>query len=80
MTKGQNHDRRTDKTVKYWDGDGKALKNLGRFEEIAMETRLSHDIHGSLQAIGPEKYPFGKRVTARRSDHWVETRRNFPLA
>ena len=32
-----------DKTVKYWDGDGKALKTLGRFEEIAMETRLSHD-------------------------------------
>ena len=37
-------------------------------------------VHGSLQAIGPEKYPSGKRVTARRSDHWVETRRNFPLA
>ena len=32
-----------DKTVKYWDGDGKALKTLGRFSEIAMETRLSHD-------------------------------------
>ena len=32
-----------DKTVKYWDGDGKALKTLGSFPEIAMETRLSHD-------------------------------------
>jgi WD40 repeat protein len=32
-----------DKTVKYWDGDGKALKTLGLFSEIAMETRLSHD-------------------------------------
>jgi len=32
-----------DKTVKYWDGDGKALKTLGSFTEIAMETRLSHD-------------------------------------
>jgi hypothetical protein len=32
-----------DKTAKYWDGDGKALKSLTGFTDIVMESRLSHD-------------------------------------
>lgn len=32
-----------DKTVKYWDGDGKALQTLSGFSDIVMESRLSHD-------------------------------------
>ena len=33
-------------------------------------------VHGSLQAIGPGKYPFDDEA-ARRSDHWVETAATF---
>ena len=42
-TKGKIVTAGRDKTVKYWDGEGKALKTLGTFPDIAMEARLSHD-------------------------------------
>ncbi len=32
-----------DKTVKFWDGNGKALRTISGFADIVMETRLSHD-------------------------------------
>ena len=32
-----------DKTVKFWDGNGKALRTITGFADIVMETRLSHD-------------------------------------
>ncbi|MBN37239.1 MAG: hypothetical protein CMI29_02120 [Opitutae bacterium] len=32
-----------DKTVKYWDGEGKSLHSLSGFADIVMEARLSHD-------------------------------------
>ena len=32
-----------DKTVKYWDGEGKSLQSLSGFADIVMEARLSHD-------------------------------------
>ena len=32
-----------DKTVKFWDGNGKALRTISGFTDIVMESRLSHD-------------------------------------
>ena len=32
-----------DKIVKFWDGNGKALKTISGFADIVMESRLSHD-------------------------------------
>ena len=32
-----------DKTVKYWDGNGKGLRTISGFTDIVMEARLSHD-------------------------------------
>ena len=32
-----------DKTVKFWDGNGKGLRTISGFADIVMESRLSHD-------------------------------------
>jgi chromosome segregation ATPase len=32
-----------DKAVKFWDGNGKALRTISGFTDIVMESRLSHD-------------------------------------
>jgi WD40 repeat protein len=32
-----------DKVVKFWDGNGKALRSISGFSDIVMEARLSHD-------------------------------------
>ena len=32
-----------DKTVKYWDGNGKGFRTISGFTDIVMEARLSHD-------------------------------------
>lgn len=32
-----------DKIVKFWDGNGKALRSISGFSDIVMEARLSHD-------------------------------------
>lgn len=32
-----------DKTVKFWDGNGAALRTISGFSDIVMESRLSHD-------------------------------------
>jgi len=32
-----------DKTVKFWDGNGKGLRTISGFDDIVMESRLSHD-------------------------------------
>ena len=32
-----------DKTVKFWDGNGKGLRTISGFTDIVMESRLSHD-------------------------------------
>ncbi len=32
-----------DKTVKFWDGNGKSIRSISGFSDIVMEARLSHD-------------------------------------